>query len=343
MLSSKDVQISIVGASGYSGAELIRILLRHKHAKVEKLFANSSAGKRVADVYPWLAGRVDAFYEQYSVEAACKSDIVFIALPSREAMNIVPELLNRGKKVIDLGGDFRLKDASLYEKFYKHEHTAKDLLPQAVFGLPEWNRQQIKSASLVANPGCYPTSAILPLAPILKEGIVQPYGISISSLSGVSGAGRSSSTDFSFVEINESVKAYKVGVHQHIPEIKTALEAISGKSVSMTFVPHLLSITRGIYTSIYAPLAHEVTQGDVLAAFQKYYGKEPFVRYSDTAIPEIKNVNYTNYIDIGFRVYPENNQLIILSTIDNLVKGAAGQAVQNMNLMFGFEETEGLL
>lgn len=337
------ISASIIGASGYSGAELMKILLRHKQVKIEKLFANSSIGKRVTDLYPWFGGRMDSVYEQYSVDAACASDIVFVALPSGEAMSMVPELLGRGKRVIDLGGDFRFKDASLYEKFYNHEHKAKNILHQAVFGLPEWNRQQIKPASLVANPGCYATSAILPLAPVLKEGIVQSRGISISSLSGVSGAGRSAGIDYSFTEVNESVKAYKVGVHQHAPEIKTALEEISGTTVSLTFVPHLLPITRGIYTSIYAPLAKEVTTGDVLAAYRKYYSSEPFIRVSDTEIPEIKNVNYTNFLDIGFRIHADNNQLIILSVIDNLIKGAAGQAVQNMNLMFGFNETEGLL
>ncbi|HTY36526.1 MAG TPA: N-acetyl-gamma-glutamyl-phosphate reductase [Bacteroidota bacterium] len=342
-MTEKTISVSIVGASGYSGAELTKILLRHKHVRLATLFANSSAGKKVAEVYPWFAGRVDAVYEQYTVEAASSSDITFIALPSGEAMNIVPELLERGKRVIDLGGDFRFNDAALYEKYYKHQHTAAGSLPRAVFGLPEWNRAQIASASLIANPGCYATSAILPLAPVLKAGIVQPRGITISSLSGVSGAGRSAKVDYSFTELNESVRAYKVGVHQHTPEIKTVLESISGKELALTFVPHLLPITRGIYTSIYAPLAGNVTQSDVLATFQQYYGREPFVRISDTAIPEIKNVNHTNYIDIGFRVYTDNNQLIILSVIDNLIKGAAGQAVQNMNLMFGFEETEGLL
>ena len=337
------ISASIIGASGYSGAELMKILLRHKQVKIEKLFANTSVGKRVADLYPWFGGRVDSAYEQYSVDAACTSDIVFVALPSGEAMNMVPELLDRGKRVIDLGGDFRFTDSTLYEKFYNHEHKAKNILRQAVFGLPEWNREQLKSAALVANPGCYATSAILPLAPVLKEGIVQSRGISISSLSGVSGAGRSSSVDYSFAEVNESVKAYKVGVHQHTPEIKTTLEKISGTSVSLTFVPHLLPITRGIYTTIYAPLEKQVTPGEVLASFQKYYANEPFIRISETAIPEIKNVNYTNFLDIGFRVHTDNNQLIILSVIDNLIKGAAGQAVQNMNLMFGFNETEGLL
>jgi len=338
-----EIRVSIVGASGYSGIELVKILARHKHARIDKLFANTSAGKRVAEIYPWFERYVDAVFERYSAEAACRSDVVFIALPSGEAMSLVPELLDRGKKVVDLGGDFRLKDASLYEKFYKRDHTAKTTLAQAIFGLPEWNRSQIKSATLVANPGCYPTSAIIPLAPVLKEGLIERKGIAISSLSGVSGAGRSSSVDLSFVEVNESVKAYKVGVHQHTPEIKMALETLAASTVSFSFVPHLLPITRGIYTSIYAPLRANATQGDIGAAFRKYYANEPFVRCSETAIPEIKSVNYTNYIDIGFRVDAENSQLVILSAIDNLVKGAAGQAVQNMNLMFDFDETEGLI
>lgn len=337
------IKASIVGASGYSGAELLKILLRHGHVSIDKLFANNSAGKKVTELYPAFQTRIDSVYEQYKPESVADSHVVFIALPSGEAMNIVPELLERGKRVIDLGGDFRLSDPSLYQKYYKHEHKATALLSRAVFGLPEWNCELIKNASLVANPGCYPTSAILPLAPLLKDGIVQSHGLSISSLSGVSGAGRSASTDYSFVEVNESVKAYKVGVHQHTPEIKTALEDISGASVSFSFVPHLLPITRGIYTSIYAPLAKNVSQSDVAGAYDKYYRGAPFVRYSDTSIPEIKNVNYTNYIDIGFRVYPENQQLLVFSAIDNLIKGAAGQAVQNMNLMFGFDETEGLL
>ena len=337
------IRTSIVGASGYSGAELLKILLRHNFVKVDKLFANSSVGKQVKDLYPWFAGREELTYDQYSIDAVEKSDLVFIALPSNEAMNIVPALLAGGKRIVDLGGDFRLKDPLLYEKFYKHQHSAPHLLAQAVFGLPEWNRAAIRTASIVANPGCYPTSAILPLAPMLKEGIVQPNGITISSLSGVSGAGRSATTELSFAEVNESVRAYKVGEHQHIPEIKMYLESISGASVSMTFVPHLLPITRGIYSSIYASLAKSVTQQDVAAAYRKQYGNEPFIRFSETAIPEIKNVNYTNFIDIGFRIYSDNNQLIIFSAIDNLVKGAAGQAVQNMNIMFGFNETEGLL
>jgi N-acetyl-gamma-glutamyl-phosphate reductase len=211
-----------------------------------------------------------------------------------------------------------------------------------VYGLPEWNFSQIKSAALIANPGCYPTSAILPLAPLLKEGVIKPKGIAVSSLSGVSGAGKSTSVDMSFAEVNESVRAYKVGVHQHLPEIRTILKMLSGVPPSLSFVPHLLPITRGIYTTIYATLLKQLDDQAILAIYEKYYGKAPFVRISASAIPEIKNVNYTNFIDIGFRVNQEDGQIVVLSAIDNLIKGAAGQAVQNMNIMFGFGETEGL-
>lgn len=337
------IKASIVGASGYSGFEILKLLSSHKAVRIEKLFANTAAGKRVHEVYPVFRKQSSATFEQFNVDAACTSDVVFMALPSGEAMHVVPELLERGKKVIDLGGDFRLKDAALYTRYYKHEHKAPDKLEDATYGLPEWNKNQVRSATLVANPGCYPTSAILPLAPLLKEGLIEEKGIAISSLSGVSGAGRNSSVELSFVEVNETAKAYKVGVHQHIPEIKTALEHISGKTVVLTFVPHLIPITRGIYTSIFATLTRDTSTEIVLAAFDKYYKQEPFVRYSESAIPEIKNVTYTNYIDIGFRINPENNQIILMSAIDNLIKGAAGQAVQNMNIMFGLEETEGLL
>ncbi len=336
------IAVSVVGASGYSGVELIKILIRHPGVRIDKLFANSSAGRHLANVVPFFNKKLDIVLEPYSVELIAKSDLVFIALPSGEAMNLVPGMLSAGKRVIDLGGDFRLQDTSLYERYYKRTHSASTVLKQAVYGLTEWNSNQIKSASLIANPGCYPVSAILPLAPLLKEGIIESKGIAVSSLSGVSGAGRSASVEMSFAEVNESVRAYKVGTHQHLPEIRTALETISGTSLSLSFVPHLLPITRGIYTTIYATLAKQVDEQAILALYEKYYLHAPFVRYSATAIPEIKNVAYTNFIDIGFRVNQENGQLIILSAIDNLIKGAAGQAIQNMNLMFGFEETEGL-
>jgi N-acetyl-gamma-glutamyl-phosphate reductase len=332
-----------VGATGYSGVELLKILLNHSRVTIEKVFANSSAGKPLSEVHPWFRDRLNIQLEQFSPESACSTDVVFVALPSGEAMNIVPKLLQLGKKVIDFGGDFRLKDTSLYEQFYKQTHSSPATIQSAVYGLPEWKKSNIKSATLIANPGCYPTSVILPLAPLLKDGLIGNKGISANSLSGVSGAGRSASLEMSFAEVNESVKAYNVGVHKHIPEIKSVLDDVTGTEVSITFVPHLIPITRGIYTTVYATVDSSVTTNDVLASYSKYYASAPFVRVSEKAIPEIKNVVYSNYIDIGFRFYPDNNQIILFSVIDNLIKGAAGQAVQNMNLLFGYEETEGLL
>jgi N-acetyl-gamma-glutamyl-phosphate reductase len=336
------ISVSVVGASGYSGIELLKILVRHPGVRIDRLFANSSAGRNLAEVAPLFHKTLERVLEPYTDDKITSSDLVFIALPSGEAMNLVPAMISAGKRVIDLGGDFRLQDTSLYERYYKRAHTAGTCLQQAVYGLPEWNFSQIQSASLVANPGCYPTSAILPLAPLLKEGIIDPQGIAVSSLSGVSGAGRSASAEMSFAEVNESVRAYKVGTHQHLPEIKSTLNVLSNSHVQLSFVPHLLPITRGIYTTISATIKKPVDAQAVSAAYEKYYASSPFVRFSATAIPEIKNVLQTNYIDIGFRVNLEDGQIVLLSTIDNLVKGAAGQAVQNMNIMFGLNETEGL-
>jgi N-acetyl-gamma-glutamyl-phosphate reductase len=310
---------------------------------VKKVFANTSAGKRVDEVYPLFQKRVGLTFELYSENAVNGVDLVFIALPSGDAMNIVPSLLQRGKRIIDLGGDFRLKEVSLYEKYYKRNHIAKEYLTDSVYGLPEVNRDRIAKANLIANPGCYPTSVLLSLIPVLKHGVISPRRIIIDSLSGVSGAGRSASLDLSFVEINESVRAYKVGVHQHTPEITSILEEVTGGKVQLTFVPHLIPISRGIYTTIYAGLQEETSEHDILQVFESYYANAPFVRIMKSAIPEIKNVVNTNCCDIGVRVDFENRCLIIMSVIDNLVKGAAGQAVQNMNIMFGFPEVEGLL
>lgn len=335
-------RISIIGASGYSGAELLKILLRHSHVEVTRVFANSSAGKRVDELYPHFRSVTNFVYEEYAIEKVRNDDLIFIALPSGEAMNFVPALIDAGKKVIDLGGDFRLQDIELYAKYYKHEHKASKYLSKAVYGLSEWNKQNIQSAQLIANPGCYVTSALMPLLPLVIENLIEATGITISSLSGVSGAGRSSSVDLSFTETNESVKAYKVGIHQHTPEIETVLNDFGGKKSIVTFVPHLIPITRGIYSSIYATPKENISFDQIEAAYKKYYSKTPFVRLIGNAVPEIKHVQNTNFCDIGWKVYERNNQIILHSVIDNLVKGAAGQAVQNMNLMFGLDETAGL-
>jgi N-acetyl-gamma-glutamyl-phosphate reductase len=337
------VSVSVLGASGYSGAELLNILLRHPHVKIDKLFANSLAGEKVASVYPQFRGRTNETFELYSSEAVAKSDLVFLALPSGEAMRIVPELLASGKKVIDLSGDYRLSNQADFESYYEKKHASPELVKHATYGLPEWNKELIRNSNFISNPGCYATSAILALAPLVKEGLIESNGIVINSLSGVSGAGRKSSVDLSFTEVNENVKAYRVGDHQHTPEITMALEQIAGANISVCFVPHLIPITRGIYTTITASLAAGVDQEIVNSAYTKWYSEKPFVRYTASSVPEIKHVTHSNYIDIGSRIVETTGQVVIMSVIDNLVKGAAGQAMQNMNLMCGYSECEALL
>lgn len=335
-------RVAIVGASGYSGAELMRLLAGRDDIIINKAFASSSAGHRVDAIYPVFAGQVDLTFEAYADREVDGADIAFVALPSGEAMNIVPGLLGKVSRVIDLGGDFRLQSADAYEQYYKHRHTATGLLGEAVYGLPELNKEAISHARLIANPGCYATSALLGLIPALKNEVITPESVVISSLSGVSGAGRSSSLELSFSEVNENVRAYKVGNHQHIPEIQTVLEAVAGKPVPLTFVPHLIPITRGIYTTIYADLNVQLSAEELARLYQDYYTGAPFVRMK-TQVPQIKDVANTNFCDIFVSVEPRTRRAIIISVIDNLVKGAAGQAVQNMNIMFGLPEGQGLL
>jgi len=335
------IRAAILGASGYSGAELLRILARRSDVAVEKVFAATSAGQRVDALYPALAGRMDLVFEPISGDIPAGIDVVFLALPSGEAMGLVPGLLGRSTKVIDLGGDFRLPSAELYRTYYRRDHAAPDLLGKAVYGLPELHRSAIAGASFVANPGCYPTSVILALLPALKANCIVPETIVINSLSGVSGAGRSASLELSFSEVNENIRAYKVGSHQHTPEIEMALGEIAGKPVPVTFVPHLIPITRGIYTTVTATLNVAVTGAELTALYENTFADEPFVRVKQQ-IPQIRDVVQTNFCDIAVTVETRTRRVIISSVIDNLVKGAAGQAIQNMNLMFGIQETQGL-
>jgi len=337
------VSVSIVGASGYSGIETYRILCRHPSVQVRHLFAQSSAGKRVDELYPDLRARTSHLFEPYTPEKLSDSDAVFIALPSGEAMNIAPGMISQGKRVIDLGGDFRLQDTNAYTTFYKREHTATEILQKSVYSFPELHGSALPTASIVSNPGCYPTSAILPLAPLLQEGLVEPRGITINSLSGASGAGRSASVEMSYAEVVGSVKAYKVGVHQHTPEIESVLSDFARTKVLVTFTPHLLPIARGILTTITAPLCLTADEQAISGCLERAYEHAPFVRLVGNRAPEIRSVVHTNFIDIGWKLYPRNGHVILMSSIDNLLKGAAGQAVQNFNLMFGFPETEGLL
>lgn len=336
------IQVGIIGASGYSGAELMRLLSNRQDVTIAKVVAGASAGKQVDELYPALSGVIDLRFEAFSPEDLEGLDVVFVALPSGEGMNVVPQVMDRVERIIDLGGDFRLRDTDLYEEFYGHKHTAPGLLCEAVYGLPELNKDQIASAHLLANPGCYPTSAILPLLPVLKARLVSSKGIVINSMSGVSGAGRSARIEMSFAEVNENIRAYKVGTHQHIPEIQSVLEQETGESMGFSFVPHLVPLTRGIYTTIHADLTRECTEQDLLAVYGNFFTDAPFVRVRKS-IPQIKDVVYTNFCDISFAIEPRTNQLIIMSTIDNLVKGAAGQAIQNMNIMLGLPEETGLM
>jgi N-acetyl-gamma-glutamyl-phosphate reductase len=256
-------------------------------------------------------------------------------------MEVIKTAIKKGKRVIDLGGDFRISDTAVYTKYYKHEHTATELLNKSVYGLSEWNQKEISNAQLLANPGCYPTSVLLALLPILKAGVIKEDFISVTSYSGTSGAGKSVNAGMMFSEVNESVRAYKAGNHQHIPEIGQYLKSFSGKEASFTFIPHLLPITRGIYTTIHTKIKNEISGKEVSEIFIKKYSQEKFVRFLGEELPEIKNVQDTNFCDIGFSLFDEN--LILFSTIDNLVKGAAGQAVQNMNIMYNIPQETGLL
>ena len=336
------INIGIVGAAGYSGAELIKLLLKHDEVIITKLFGNSSVGSLIEEIHPSLRGMISFQVEQFKTEALEEVNVLFVALPSGQSMQIVREAVNANVRVIDIGGDFRLKDAAVFTKYYNQEHIETELLSSAVYGLSEWNEEAISNAKLVANPGCYPTSILLALLPLLKDNLIEPNNISITSYSGTSGAGKSVTVNMMFSEVNENVRAYKVGNHQHIPEIEKYLEVFSGLKTNFSFVPHLLPTTRGIYTTIHSKLKNHTTEKDVINTFKHNYSSAPFIRFMRTEIPEMKNVVNTNFCDIGFRVF-ENGTLVLFSTIDNLVKGAAGQAIQNMNTMFGYQQTEGLL
>ena len=336
------INVGIVGAAGYSGVELIKLLLNHDEVVITKLFGSSTVGSYIEEIHPSLRGMISFQIEQFKKEVLEELDLLFVAMPSGQSMQVVKEAVNANVKVIDIGGDFRLKDADVYTKYYKHEHTEAELLTAAVYGLSEWNEDEISNAKLVANPGCYPTSILLPLLPLLKENLIESNNIGITSYSGTSGAGKSITANMIFSEVNESVRAYKAGDHQHNPEIKQYLKYFSGAETNFSFVPHLLPVTRGIYTTIHASLKSDVSEAKIINTFKHNYSSASFIRFIGTEIPEMKNVVNTNFCDIGFRIY-ENNALVLFSTIDNLVKGAAGQAIQNMNIMFGFQQTEGLL
>ncbi len=337
------IPVGVVGATGYAGAELVRILCAHPHVALTVLTSRQYAQIRFDQVYPAMQGHVDLVCEELNLDrlqSACQ--VIFMALPHKIPMSVVPALMAAGKQVIDLSADFRFRYVQAYERAYQ-AHEAPQLLAQAVYGLSEIFYAQIQQASLIGNPGCYPTSALLATVPLLKAKLIDPTNIVIDSKSGVSGAGRSLSLGSHYCQVNDSFKAYKVASHRHNPEINAILSQIIATPVTATFVPHLVPMGRGMLTTQYAQIKEGVTADDVRSCLERFYAKRPFVRICPPGrLPETMHVRGTNYCDIGFELDRDQERVILISAIDNLVKGAAGQAVQNMNIMCGFSESAGM-
>jgi N-acetyl-gamma-glutamyl-phosphate reductase len=336
-------QVGIVGATGYAGAELVRILSGHPQVELTILTSRQFAGVKFDEVYPAMTGRVNLVCEELAVEKVCdRTDIVFTALPHQLPMALVPEFVKRKVRVVDLSADFRFSDAAVYESVYQ-PHTALELLDKAVYGLSEIYFEAIRSAVLIGNPGCYPTSVLLPLIPLVKEGLLDLNTLIVDSKSGVSGAGRSLALSSHFCEVNESLKAYKVGVHRHNPEMEAILSREANQPVDLTFVPHLVPMSRGMLTTIYTTPVAPLKTEDIIHCFASAYAGHPFIRLcAEDRTPDTIHVKGTNFCDIGFKLDERTHRLILISAIDNLGKGAAGQAVQNMNIMLGLDETTGL-
>jgi N-acetyl-gamma-glutamyl-phosphate reductase len=337
------LKVAIAGASGYTGIELARILSAHPSARISMISSRQQKGVRLDDFYPALMRHCDLVFEDTDPEKlAASADLVFTALPHEAAMGMVPELLDRGAKVVDLSADYRLRDPEIYGEWYS-AHKTPQLLREAVYGLPELYGEQIRAARLVANPGCYPTSVILALAPVLRHALIDPETIIADSKSGVSGAGRGLSLGVHFCEVDEGLKAYKVAEHRHTPEIEQELGNLAGRPVRISFTPHLIPMSRGILSTVYSNLRENVGAKDVEQAFRSFYKDARFVRICKPGnLPASLQVRGSNYCDLGWRVDLRTGRLIVISVIDNLTRGAAGQAVCNMNIMCGFPEDAGL-
>ncbi len=337
------IKVGIAGSTGYTGAELIKLIMDHPGADLVLVTSKSYENRLIADIFPGLRRAGNLRCEAMDIDRISgKLDLMFLALPHRVSMAWAPQLYDAGIKVIDLSADFRFKSASVYESAYQ-EHTAAGLLKEAVYGLCEVYGDDIPSAGLIGNPGCYPTSILLPLVPLLEKKLISCQGIVCDAKSGVSGAGRSLSLGTHFCEINEGFKPYKVEGHRHTPEIEAVLSQVSKDDVHITFVPHLLPLTRGMLSTIYARVNKGVTENDIRSALTAYYEGQPFIRIFEKGVfPDIAHVRNTNCCDIGVHVNQDSCQAILVSAIDNLLKGAAGQAVQNMNLMYGLDQATGL-
>jgi len=338
----QEFNVAILGASGYTGGELIRILVNHPNVKISYITAEKHAGKKISEVFPHLKGIFDLKLEKLDPKKVPDDiDIVFAALPHGASAEVIHEIYKRKIKIIDLGADFRLNERN-YRQWYG-DHPCSDILEDAVYGISELNKEQIAESNLIANPGCYPTASILPLAPLLKENIVDESSIIIDSKSGISGAGRSPSLDLHFCEVSEGFKAYKVAEHRHSPEIEQHLSEYSKKDVNIIFTPHLIPIDRGIFSTIYVKTDKEYTTSELLQKLKDFYKNSHFIRiYDEGQFPNISYIRGSNFCDIGVKSIPEKKSAVIVSVIDNLVKGAAGQAVQNMNIMMDLPETTGL-
>src|SRR4030042_2115143 len=336
-------RVGIIGATGYTGVELLRLLLLHPEVEVTALTSQKYAGVPIDQVFPPLMKHLQLKCEELAVDPISKkTDFIFTALPHKTAMETVPLFYRQGKKVVDLSADFRFKDAGVYERWYQ-KHTSADLLSESVYGLPELHREKIRNAKIVGNPGCYPTGALIGLIPLFKKGMISYESVVIDSKSGVSGAGRDVVLGSLFCEVNEGVKAYNIYKHRHMPHIEQELSQLVRKKIAVNFVPHLIPMDRGILTTLYVNFNQKVKADDVANAFEEHYRKEPFVRlHPKGKLPNTKDVRGSNYCDIGIVVDELGGRGVIVTAIDNLVKGASGEAVQNMNIMLGYPATMGL-
>lgn len=339
------VKVGIIGSTGYAGNELVRLLLGHKDVEIVWYGSRSYIDKKYSQVYQNMFKLVDNVCKDDNMEElASQVDVIFTATPQGLCASLVNDDILSKVKIIDLSADFRLKDVKVYEEWYKLEHAAPQYIDEAVYGLCELNREKIKNTRILANPGCYTTCSILSIYPLVKEGLIKPQSIIIDAKSGTSGAGRGAKVANLYCEVNESIKAYGVGTHRHTPEIEEQLSYAAGEDVKLIFTPHLVPMNRGILVTAYADLKDGVTDEMIRAAYEKHYANEYFIRLLDKDVcPETRWVEGSNFVDINYKVEPRTGRVIIMGAIDNLVKGAAGQAVQNMNIMFGFDEKEGLM
>ena len=341
--SARKFRVAIAGASGYAGAELVRLAAAHPHYELTAVTSEKSAGQRVSAVFPSLTGIVNHTFEALAPEAlAERADALFLALPHTKSQHPVALCMKAGKLVVDLSADYRLKDVTAYEQWYQTSHAHPHLLKEAVYGLPELHRRDIVNTKLVASPGCYPTAAILQLAPLFSRSLVQPDTLVIDAKSGVSGAGRTPALPYHFPEAHESLEPYKIGQHRHIPEIEQELAAVMGASVTVSFTPHLVPMNRGILSTAYCRLKQGLSVNDLRALYRDFYQGEPFIRLFEEAMPNPRYTKGSNYCDIGIYADRRAGWVIAVAAVDNLVKGAAGQAIQAMNIMMGIPEETGL-